>query len=438
MFTKKVLSVVFLVSFLVVSLTSFAYAQETTLTWWAWGTGHFLGAEPDIEKYTKLHPDIKFETTIVPWGDYWKKLLAGIAAGRSPVDIITFHNSQAGRFLEYLEPLPEDLFPLSRMRKVFFAIDEAYLMPDGKLHWTPGGTSAPLIFYDSEMWQEAGLGEPPKTWDELRKISKKLTKFDEEGRIEINGFQPGGVLYGIGYLGIYWQTLMYQLGGYMYNEDGTAADSSWVGPPGIKALTFLRNLIYEDRVFSPEFPTITDSFGSGVSAMVFCFSWLNSFMHANFPERKFGAFPIPTETGKMTPAVCHNAIDGDYAVLKIVPEDKKRKAFEFLSWLHNQDDYNIRTSLDMARLPAKKALWTDPRIVEDPVLSALAKEIPYSVFIGELPHFIQTNVLTGIDIRIFKGMAVEDVLKAAKEEADRILGENPVWWNAERKYSPPK
>jgi len=428
---RKFISIVCLIGLLISSLSISAYAQKMTLTVWDWHAPRMNALKPKLEAYSKLHPEIEFNTMLMPWDEYWKKLLAAAAAGQAPADIIEFHNAQTTRYIQVLEPLPESLFPLSEMRKVYYNFDQAFVLWDGKVYFLPGGLMSSLIYYNIDMWKKAGLGATPKTWEEFRQAAKKLTKYDDKGNVQIAGVTFGG------YLPLIWEDMKYQLGGWIYTEDGKAADSSWIETPGIKSLTFLRDLIFKDKVTQPGFLDWMEAFGTQKAAMVYSWTWFTGWVNLNYPKLKYAVFTLPTWTGKMSPAVARNNYECDYAVLKTVPKEKKEEAFKFLKWLYTQDDFLIKLNKELGRIPAKKSLWGHEGIRLDPVLRVLNKEISYTIFPGERPEFIDTAG-GNLRVRVEKGESVENCLKAYKEEVDNALKERPVIWNVERKYKPPK
>ena len=59
------------------------------------------------------------------------------------------------------------------------------LKHDGNIYGVICEASAPVLFYNKAHFLEAGLDPdaPPKTWDELIEMGKKLVKYDENGRM---------------------------------------------------------------------------------------------------------------------------------------------------------------------------------------------------------------------------------------------------------------
>ena len=169
-------------------------AGAVTIRHWDWHQPRMNLKLKYMEEYEKLNPDVKFETQVIGWEDYWTRLMSGVAGGDVP-DIAQFHNSQTQAFLNHLEPFPADLFDYDRYKEDFINFEAAYLF-DGTFHFYPVGIMSGLIFYNTDYWAEAGLTEAdiPTTWDEFREIAKKLTKYDSAGDIQVAGFVPNGIL----------------------------------------------------------------------------------------------------------------------------------------------------------------------------------------------------------------------------------------------------
>lgn len=415
---------------LIFGLSSMVTA-ETALTLWDWHEPRMDLYKQKIAEYEELNPEIKFETLTIPWDDFWKKLMAGVAAKKVP-DISQFHNSNATTFLNALEPFPEDLFSLEEMREKYIAFDQAFVFKD-KFYFFPTGIMSGLIWYNKEIWEEAGLtqGDLPKTWDELRKTAKKLTQYNAEGEVGRAGF----AFTGDGNLQYIWEDFKYQQGGWIYAEGGKSVE--WNTPAGLKPLRFLRDLIFIDKVTEPGFLPWMEAFGTEKAAMTVGWTWFGGWMGWAHPELEYGVFILPTEDGGNLPARARNNYECGLAVFRDVPEEKKREAFKFIEWLYDDDAFCIELNKTLARVPGKIRLMNHPEIQADPVLGVLAEQAPYTVFPGDRPSWID-KTLTNMEDRIMNGISPEEALRIAQEEGDRAIEENPVTWNVERQYSPPK
>jgi len=426
---KKLAIFICVIFFLVPGVVFVAEAEKFTLTVWDWHSPRMDLLKPYLDEYQKLNPNVQFKTLILPWAEFWKKLLVGIA-GKIVPDLTMFHNAQTSVFIDHLAPFPSDLFPLDKMRKEYFTFDTSFVFKD-QFKFFPGGVMSSVIYYNVDLWKAAGMGVPPRTWAELRDTAKKLTRRDAKGKLEVAGIQ----FLGDGYLQYIWEDFKYQQGGWIYNEAGTGVE--WDTHAGLKPLKFLRGLIFDDKVTEPGFLPFTEAFGTQKAAMVYAWTWFTGWVQFYYPDLKFSVFVLPTETGGDLPARARNNYECDYAVPKAVPEKNKTEVFKLIKWLYDQDEFHIKMNKVLARVPGKLDLWDHPEIKKDSVLSILAKQVPYTIFPGERPSWIDT-VLGNMETRIVQGIVPEEALKLAQTEGDREFKEKPTKWIVERQYRPLK
>lgn len=110
--------------------------------------------------------------------DYWQKLTTMIAGGNAP-DIFQLEPS---RFAEYARrgatlPLDDYMGKVIRTDKLAKGVMDLGTV-DGKVTGMPLSLNAFAMFYDTEVFKQAGITPPSEktTWDEFAKISIDLTK----------------------------------------------------------------------------------------------------------------------------------------------------------------------------------------------------------------------------------------------------------------------
>jgi sn-glycerol 3-phosphate transport system substrate-binding protein len=112
-----------------------------------------------------------------------------------------------------------------------------YYTVGGKLYGMPFNTSAPMLYYNKDMFKAAGLdpNKPPRTYAEVLDAAKKLTKKDASGKVTVVG-------YGISIYGWIFEQLNAAAGGlYLNNDNGRTARATaaaFNGPEGVGAVTF--------------------------------------------------------------------------------------------------------------------------------------------------------------------------------------------------------
>ena len=171
----------FAVSFTLLS-TSASYAV-TEISWW-----HAMsGANNEVvEQLSKEFNESQSDYKIVPVfkGTYPETLNAGIAAfraGQSP-DIIQVFDAGTGVMMgaeQAIKPVAEVLSmggtPFDKSQYLS-GIVSYYSKPDGTMLSFPYNSSSPILYYNKDIFQKAGLDvdNPPQTWPEVFEAAKKI------------------------------------------------------------------------------------------------------------------------------------------------------------------------------------------------------------------------------------------------------------------------
>jgi multiple sugar transport system substrate-binding protein len=182
---------------------SAAAGEKISLSFWTPGGSKIFceGFGTIAKNYEQLNPNIQIEETKCGTGDqnFNEVLLSSIAAGNAPDSTILWTSPAAfgaRKALVELDTLmagskysQKDAWPEGVLASCMFG-SKTFGLP------VTAGTYA--IFYNEEMFEAAGLSSKredfPKTWDELRKVSQKLTKWNGD-TLESAGFIPWGDLY---------------------------------------------------------------------------------------------------------------------------------------------------------------------------------------------------------------------------------------------------
>ncbi|MBN1902829.1 extracellular solute-binding protein, partial [Candidatus Sumerlaeota bacterium] len=172
-------------------------------------------------------------------------------AGGMPPDVINFDRyavaewASRGAFHPLDEFIQSDLegnHPDAIVPDRFYkaAWDEACYR--GKVYSIPTEVDNRGLIYNKDLFRRAGLvdekGEPtpPRTWEELREYSKKLTQIDKDGNVTVLGFAPN-------YGNSWFYFFSWMNDGEFMNEDGTRCTLN--DPRNIEALQFIVDL-YND------------------------------------------------------------------------------------------------------------------------------------------------------------------------------------------------
>jgi len=205
---------------------------KTPLTFTYWGSEMEKAAiESMVAAFEAQNPDIDVDAIHLPYEDYLARVIAMENQGKTP-DVGYFPGLQAplwaqeGKLLDLTElvqtdPLLSSALPVTR-----------YYYGNGRIAGLNTAVEVTLLFYNKDLFDQAGLPYPPSdpakawTWSEFVTTAEKLTK-DVNGRhAGQTGFDPARIsTFGAAFDKIYegwtFYPFVFSNGGQVVNEDGT-------------------------------------------------------------------------------------------------------------------------------------------------------------------------------------------------------------------------
>jgi multiple sugar transport system substrate-binding protein len=336
--------------------------EQVTLVWSYWGDPWEVELNTKVKAaFEAKYPNIKIQTQHDPWANYFDKVQTQWAGGNSP-DVMFLTNiplySSKGVLMDLNPMIQKNKFDLSDY-------PEDLLLPwksqDGKLWGTPRDNDTKVIFYNKKMFDEAKLPYPTKdwTWDDLRRISQKLTK--REGSTTTQ--------FGFAFETAFWRLFAWQNGGAIFDNDRNPTKVELDSPATIQAVQFLSDLINKDKVTPPYdqlkgSSTIASLFQSGKVGL----AWGNAAMIPTFSkitDFTWDVVPMP-KAANDKPFVGFLGGAGYTVAAKTKHPDA---AFTFWSYLSSQEAQNIFASSGLIVPATKSGQKSD----------AFAKDKPYNV-----------------------------------------------------------
>ncbi len=167
-----------------------AAAADTTITF-RFNDPEAPQMQQALDVFEKENPGIKVEMQRVTWGDAREQFVREAATGAGPdVLQLAFVWPRSLGAAGALLPL-DDLIKKTGIGvggwDEFVSTNLAY-GPDGKIYGIPFTTDTFALVYNKELLKEAGISEMPKTWPDLRKVSKTI--FEKTGKAGF-GFPAG-------------------------------------------------------------------------------------------------------------------------------------------------------------------------------------------------------------------------------------------------------
>ncbi len=393
------------------SPTSSGSAEPVEVTLAGWGASP---EEQDLlqqvlDEFQAKHPDIKVKYEVIA-DQYMDVIKTRLIGGEAP-DVFYLDAFEAPALIEknVLEPLDGYVTPEFDLADFEEPLLNAFKGPDGKIYGFPKDYSTLALFYNKKMFAEAGIANPPATWEELREISAKLTKRNGD-RVEVYGLGQAPELAR--------QMFMIQAyGGRVVDEQGFAAFAT---PEGEKGLALVVDQHLKDKTAAQ--PTDVgagwggEMFGQQKAAMVIEGNWAIPYLESTFKDLEFGTAEVPTVNGKKGTMA--------FTVAYVMNKDAKNKeaAWKLISYLTGKEGMKTWTSKGFA-LPTRKSVAAELGFDKDPLRGALVAGASYATPWQAGPTLpIVMNNFNNQFVAAYTGQAsLTEALKTAQETANKEI-----------------
>lgn len=329
-----------------------------TVTIWA------MGAEAEklpelLGAFKKQNPDVTVKVTAVPWPSGHDKFQTAIAAGTTP-DIGQMGTTWMGEFAEAkaFAPTPENLGA-----GAFYPGAVESTKVGGGTFGVPWYVDTAVLYYRTDLAEQAGFDKAPATWDELRDLAKAMQA-------------KAGAEYGISLPPKDFQAFLpfaWSAGADLSTADG----AKWtIDTPQMRAaLTFYQSFFTDglaDKHPSTETGAGENNFVNGSVPMFIGGAYeVGEFAKIGGPDfaSKYATATVPAKkSGTGTSFVGGS----DLVVFKHAKNpDAAWKLVKFLS----QPDVQARWYRMTGDLPASPEAWENPALRDDPKLAVYGRQL---------------------------------------------------------------
>lgn len=313
--------------------------KKTILKLAHWDSEQQPGLQMIIDEFKKTNPDIDVIMEVSPWAQYWTKLET-TAAGGTTQDIFWINAPQFQRYAKNGQIAPiDDLVKNGDINPENYiqAMANTYTI-DGKLYALPKDIDSIALWYNKEIFDNAGIPYPNDTWtwEEMEKAAEKIK--DSSGNYGVTFHLPSNQE-------SYWNVI-YTFGGEVVSSDKKT--SGYTNPKTLEGVQRIRSLI--DRDIAPslnelvEVPAI-DLFSSGKSGMFYGGTWrMRPIMNNEAISKKVGVTTLPAKENKTS--IVHGLGYAIYAKGKNIEASKK-----FIKYLASKEA-NLLQAQHMGTIPA--------------------------------------------------------------------------------------
>lgn len=398
-----------------------ASQEPVTLTWAFWGSPEEAKTHQKVaDAFMAGHPNIKIETMVAPWSDYFTKIQTLWAGGDSSVipDVLFLWPTPryaAEGVLENLDPwIKKSGYDLS---DYWPALLES-AMYNGSVYGLPRDIGLEVLYYNKDIFDAAGLSYPDDTWtwDDLLVAAEKLS--------------IPGERYALGMEGGKYQLWVGQNHGSILDDMRNPSKCTLDDPAAMEGVKFFADMM--DKGYAMRDADLSQAggdaavFQSGQVAMIIQnASRVSAFNAANM-NYDVAVVPIPKGGQRSASA-------GGAAWVMSSGSDAKEAAWTFLSWLQDTDGGQTIYTASGEIFPALQSTARSDAFLEadqPPANRQAFLTEGENAKIGRFGYFPEWGELNGSVIgpamqRIWAGEATPaEVLPAVCEQVDAFLAEN--------------
>ncbi|MCP4399876.1 MAG: ABC transporter substrate-binding protein [bacterium] len=374
---------------------------------------HYFSSESSINflqvliaEFEAQNPGVKIKSVGLPFAQLHNKLITQAMAKQVP-DIAMVNNFDIPYIVEAgaLKDMTELIDAWGKWDDFFPGSQQAVTM-DGKIYAVHLGTNNLALFYNPDMFAEAGLTEPPKTWDDLLEYSAKLVQDDR---------------YAIAFSATDDEQLPWQLKPFLWTNGGDMLTLD--SPESAEALQLWVTLVekgYASKdVVNWGQGDIDIQYKTGKAAMMIMGPWdIPGLLADNMP---FKIASIPTPEIGMIPSV---PMGGEtFGISAFIDEERAQKAWEFIRFVIDEKQM-LRLNYEFGYVPTRKS-FIEPFLVEKPLYKPFVDQLPQARR-SKAEQMLNYNEISTIARAAFQAAllgqaSAEDALKEAAEEINAIV-----------------
>ncbi len=368
----------------------------------AWGTtDDAVQFNTLVKSYQVLNPGVKISYEKKSLESYEEELIRAFASGKGP-DIFALHNTWLAKYGDLLAPAPQELIPQADLKGTMVDVVARDFMAADALYGVPLAVDTLALYYNTDLFNSAGIVFPPNNWDEFVKDSRLLTKRKPNGDIAISGAAMGAgknVSYSPDILAL----LMLQYGTSFINAAGSVNFGALGGSgnmlnPAEAALDFYTSFAKPTNQnyswFKGSAFTSEDLFAQNRVGMLFGYAGTRGDLIKKSPRLQFAVAPVP----QVKNAVFNKnyAQYWGYGVYKNTKN--KQAAWEFLRYLLTpqiQEYYGtaMQKASVVRSVIAKQQQIPDLKVFADQALTAVSvNRIDFALLRSVFTQMIESQV----------------------------------------------
>ncbi|MGG7449723.1 extracellular solute-binding protein [Plantibacter auratus] len=367
-----------------------------TVTIWAQGSeGEAL--KDFIKPFEKANPDVTVKVTAVPWDSAQNKYQTAVAGGTTP-DIGMLGSDWMPGFQNALSPKPDaidtsDMFDFATQSTTF----------DDTQYGVPWYVETRVLFYRTDLAEQAGFGTFPTDWDGFKSLAKA---YQTQTGAKYGVVLPSGGWNGfLGSLPFAWSN-----GAEITNADQT----EWtIDTPQVTGAVDYLDTFFTEGIANPnpdgEAGSTASNFVDGSVPMFISGPWdIPGLKTAGGPgfEDKFAVAQIPASTDGTSTSFAAGA---NLTVFKAAKNPDA--AWKLIKWL-SDPKVQVDWFSTVNDLPAQQSAWKDSKLTEDPKVAVFGDQLRSVKIAPTLSTWAQVSAAADTTL--------EQILRGGKDPAEAL------------------
>ncbi|GJF24541.1 ABC transporter substrate-binding protein [Streptomyces sp. HO565] len=330
-----------------------------TLTYWASNQGASVEVDkkvlqPELDKFEK-ETGIKVKLEVVPWSDLLNRILTATTSGQGP-DVLNIGNTWSASLQATGALLPWDEKNFDKIGGKDRFVDSA-LGSTGVQGQDPAAvplySMAYALYYNKQMFADAGITEPPATWDELVAAGQKLSK-DGKWGLGAEGSNPSENIH-------HAFVFAKQHGADFFTADGKP---DFTADGVVAAVQQYVGLMAKDKIIAPgnaeyaQNQSVSD-FAKGKNAMLLWQSASANLASQGMSEDAYGIAPVPVQSGSPGGGTNVNSMVAGINMAVFKNTDNLDGATRFVKFMTSDTEQKILNKA-YSSIPPVRAAQSDP------------------------------------------------------------------------------
>ncbi|MDR2973651.1 MAG: ABC transporter substrate-binding protein [Propionibacteriaceae bacterium] len=385
---------------------------KVEITFWnGWTGGNAPKLVPQmVDKFNSEHDNITVKNVVQEWSDIASKLPLAIQSGNGP-DVAVLHGDDLGTYAaqNLLTKADNLISTLGYSAKDFppGVFDKGNY--DGAQYAVPWSVTPLGLYINTDVAAKAGITDVPTDKQGYEAALEALKTSGVQGEW-VDSFVFTGTFE--------FESLLWQFGGELYNEDVTKA--TFNSEAGVQALTWMADHI--SKGWSPA-DVSQDGDINALIAGNTAYNWNGVWQTTNtaFDGVQWKAAAVP-QIGTQK-AVWSSSTHWVFPANKGQNTDKTTAAATFVKWMND----NAAEWASTGELPAANTVRDDPSLVANyPNLKPFIGELDYAHYETVAPGINEANALitTALSNALTGKMSPKEALDDAAKQADQILEQN--------------